>query len=378
MSVRLARVCVVIATLVLCAAPTLGVELTITGVGGADMVSGDVSLGVTAAGTQEGYVVLKVDGEFVEAQAPPFSFVWNSRAVADGTHELTVLEINGDGETIDTVSQSVTVQNAAQVQAPVTLAYALAPDTKRVYLVTGSSNVTELGQEESQEFVPYDLYRSYSSDLSVKITETILANGTIERGLTECVVDFPDRTSRLLAVGQTHKLRVAADGTISGDVELGSDFAGTWIGLPATPVDIGATWTGPMLVHTELQDGVSQTLEGSHELVGFATEAGLPCAIIKSTFALRGDVTFDVDGSAETFADVRLAGGRTTYFAVAEGFVVRAESLVTGELGVAAADFGVYGVAGPTVPGAPVGERRAVPDELDLLLSVNLLTQVTP
>jgi len=359
-------------------APSFAVELSVAGVGQAGVVAGDVELGVTAAGTQEGYVIVRVDGAFVEAQAPPFRFVWNSRQVADGAHEIAALEINAKGEVVDTVTQNVTVQNVAQVQGPVTIAYKFQPGAKHTYVVTGRSDIVELGQEDSHEFVPFDLYQAYAAALSLVVVDEVETGGAVKRTFQDCVVDFPDRVSRLLGTTKPTTVRVDAKGAIAGKVAPGGAFAAPWVPLAGTPVQSGGTWSGPMEIAVEFQDGATQTVTAQHQLVGFATEAGQACAVVKSTFTTRAPVSINMGGVAETFSDVRLQGERKTYISVDGGYVTRVEEKITGEFGVASADFGVYGTAGPRVPGAPLAERRAVPAELDLMLSIEFVSQVKP
>jgi hypothetical protein len=362
------------------AAPGLAVEMTIAGMGAANVVSGTAQINVTAPGAPDGYVVLKVDGEFVAAQAPPFGLVWNTREVDDGQHEVAVHEVSADGQIVDRATEVVRVQNRANVTAPVTLEYKFQEGDELTYAIEGRSDVRELQQDKSYELVPWTLYGAMAGNISAQASETIASiqggSAVIDRMLTEGSVDFPEVVSRLLGVGRPTQFTVSPAGEIKdgpGTVNAESKFAGVWLGLPQGAVRQGHKWTSPIVAQFEVQDGRTQAVDADHEIIEFVREGGVDCALIQSTYRQKLPIDIEIYGNRQTLDDVFVVGERLTYFAIETGRIVRVEDSLLGEFSAKSAEYGLYAITrGPTVPGAAGPTTRTVPETINLQLSLEL------
>jgi len=89
--------------------PTVG----ITAPSGGTVVSGTININATAADAQSGIATVEflVDGTSVfNDTTPPYTYSWNTVALADGPHTVTVRAFNGAGNSA-TASVSLTVSN---------------------------------------------------------------------------------------------------------------------------------------------------------------------------------------------------------------------------------------------------------------------------
>ncbi len=276
----------------LVAAPGLAVEITVAGMGAANVVSGTAQINVTAPGAQDGYVVLKVDGEFVAAQAPPFGLVWNTRDVDDGQHEVAVHEVSADGQIVDRATEVVRVQNQANVTGTVTLQYKFQQGDEFTYVIEGRSDIRELQQDQSYELVPWTLYGAMAGNITAEASETVASmqagSAVIDRTLTEGSVDFPEVVSRLRGVGLPTQFTVSPEGEVKdgpGTVNAESKFAAVWLGLPKGAVRQGQKWTSPLIAQFEVQDGRTLAVDADHEITRYTDSARFSRTCLSSASA---------------------------------------------------------------------------------------------
>jgi len=350
--------------------PAAALEIQVAGMGPTNVVSDQVTITVTWPTSEESYIILRVDGKFLQAQAPPCTFVWDTNSVADGEHELKATEVNAAGQTISEASIKVRVANSANVTPPVKLAYKFTEGQRLRYRISGETDVFDV-RTKQRHLVPEMLYRALAGILNAEVTERVVSvadgGAVVERELVSGLMDYLDRYVRLAGVGRSTSLAVSATGAVSdgpGRVAAEAKFALAYLPLPQGPVDVGQTWQGPITVIDDLAQGTSREVDAKHRLVGFTLEGGEPCALIESQYRYESPLTVTVDLGERKFDAALTEGKRLTFFGLQSGRVVRMEETISREFTIKTMDYGI--VAGATIPGVGGAAPEIIPEEVDL------------
>jgi hypothetical protein len=370
-----------------------------------------------ATNTDQAYVLIRVDGEFVAAAASPYEIQWNTSNAREGQHTIQV-EAFRDDDVLGVVTRKVTVENTVSDPLPaegIRLELRFAQDEQ-----TDRSIRADLSTSAPPEPLAGDI-SSLGGSLVAQILEAVDEVATdqtwatvrqkVRTGHTQRAsgdqTDL-DRTSARVTMRPNWQMTPLRRGKTTPEVPL----AQISIVLPGDPVRVGSRWTSPTRVITDLRTLRANVVSGNHEIRRLIWKEGYRTAQIESQFTLQSrkvrlaavaapaaapasgeDLGLPPGGSEEGMPGfvpgmagvalpppvvegpeitINATGTRTTWFAYEAHKVIEIQDRITGTAEVpvlqAAAAGGLY------APGARAGARpRTVTVRFTLTLSSTLL-----
>ena len=354
----------------------------------------------------EGFVAIRIDGEFRVALAPPsveeleekklpldspLTYIWDTQApiaagdstrtaeeqyANEGAHVIEVISYNSLGSMAEKVATQITLKNKPDVPAnkPVWLRYSGAPG--RQYTMEHVVDLTA----EAGERAPADISQSAAQGGAggnkithqettrylVSLEDIVAANGTgfwrerRESPLTIVVNNLKqivrfDSSSRYFAMDRTGRARLTKVMEREGRTPVINPIT-----LPGRPQRMNEPFTTDLRVHLGAYIPAFLEIERVQaQMEGVEWQQGEQCVKIVLTY-LSGKAKVDINSSNIRGADLSITQGTSTvWFSEGTGRVIKAKHDITGNLVVDTAQAGGGmggGMGGFPGMGGPGGE----------------------
>ncbi len=262
-----------------------------------------------------GYLIYRVDGEFVYASSSPYEMRWDSSTITDGEHVITADAYDSDGVYHGTSSVKVVVENT--IPTPPEGVLLQVRFTDEDHFVRRFQARSEIGALTSQQALPQG-FEVLSGHMKCELTQSVMdafyeGNSALVRNRLrqgEIAVGGARRT--LPEVGRYAMVQISRNGlAVPAAAAVSRPRLGLGeisLALPDVPVFPGDQWESPLGAVFDIYTRQAVFVQATHTFEGLRWFRGHECALITSTYSAARVPLYDA-GEQQTASSNGIPGG---------------------------------------------------------------------
>ena len=261
--------------------------------------------------SQAGFVIFRVDGDFLYATTRPFVLRWDTSGISDGEHVLDATAYDKDGNFAGSSSVRVYVENA--IPAPTDGLLLQVKFTEADALTRSITARGELSALRSNQVLP-EGFDVLSGTLQAEITQSVLdayyegATALVRNRLRAGAITVGGARRDLPEQGGYAMVQVSRNGLaipVAGGTRTRLGLGEISLALADYPLLPGDSWEAPVGVVCDLYTRQAIYVHGRHTFEGLRWFQGRECGVVTSSYQLpdvplmrRAEQTASVAGSA--------------------------------------------------------------------------------